>query len=42
MDIGQICIKIAGRDAGKKAVIIDILKGQMVLIDGEVLDFAKD
>lgn len=35
IEIGRLCVKIAGRDAGKKAVIIDILDDKYVLIDGE-------
>ena len=35
-DIGRICVKLAGRDAGKKCVIVDVLKDGKVLIDGEV------
>ena len=35
IEIGRICVKIAGRDAGKKCVIIDILDDKYVLIDGE-------
>ena len=35
IEIGRIVVKIAGRDAGKKAVIIDILDDKYVLIDGE-------
>lgn len=35
IEIGRVCVKIAGRDAGKKCVIVDILKGQYVMIDGE-------
>lgn len=35
IEIGRLCVKIAGRDAGKKCIIIDILEGQYVLIDGE-------
>jgi len=34
--IGRLCIKIAGRDAGKKAVVVDILDKNFVMIDGEV------
>lgn len=33
--IGQMVMKIAGRDGGKKAVIVDILDNNFVLIDGE-------
>ncbi|MBU0614573.1 MAG: 50S ribosomal protein L14e [Nanoarchaeota archaeon] len=36
IEIGRKCIKLAGRDAGKVAVIIDVLEGNLVLIDGEV------
>lgn len=36
LEIGRICVKIAGRDAGKKAIIIDVLNEPFVLIDGEV------
>ena len=34
-DIGRVCIKIAGRDAGKKCVIVDVIDNNHVLIDGE-------
>lgn len=36
LEIGKVCIKIAGRDAGKLAVIVEILDEPYVLIDGEV------
>ena len=35
IEIGRLCVKIAGRDAGKKCLIIDILDDKYVLIDGE-------
>lgn len=35
IEIGRIVVKIAGRDASKKAVIIDILDDKFVLLDGE-------
>lgn len=35
IEIGRLCVKIAGRDAGKKALITDILDDKYVLIDGE-------
>ena len=35
IEVGRLCVKIAGRDAGKRAVIIDILDDKFVLIDGE-------
>ena len=36
IEVGRTCVKIAGRDAGKKAVIVDIIDDKYVLIDGEV------
>ena len=33
-DIGRVCVKIAGRDAGKKCVIVEIIDDTSVLIDG--------
>lgn len=35
MEIGRICLKIAGRDSNKKCVVVDILDKNSVLIDGE-------
>ncbi|MBN4049211.1 50S ribosomal protein L14e [archaeon AH-315-M20] len=35
IEIGRMVMKIAGRDAGKKAIIIDTLDNKFVLIDGE-------
>lgn len=35
-EVGRICIKTAGRDAGGEAVIVDILDDKFVLIDGNV------
>ena len=35
MDVGRLCLKLAGRDAGKKCVIIEKLDNNFVLIDGE-------
>ncbi len=35
MQVGRLCVKIAGRDAGKKCVIVDVLDNNFVLIDGE-------
>lgn len=34
--IGRVCMKIAGRDAGKIGVIIDTLEEGFVLVDGAV------
>ena len=35
IEVGRVVIKLAGRDAGKKGVIVDILDNNFVLIDGE-------
>lgn len=35
LEVGRLCVKTAGRDAGKKAVVINILDDKYVLIDGE-------
>ena len=34
--IGRACVKTTGRDAGKTVVIVDVLEGNFVLIDGQV------
>ena len=34
-EIGRLCVKIAGRDARLKCVIIDVLDGKFVMIDGQ-------
>jgi large subunit ribosomal protein L14e len=36
IEVGRKCIKLAGRDAGKKAIIVEIQDDTYVLIDGEV------
>lgn len=35
IDIGRVCVKIAGRDAGLKCVVVEDLGKSMVLIDGQ-------
>ncbi len=35
MDIGRLCMKIAGRDANKICVVLDVMDDNYVLIDGE-------
>lgn len=35
IEVGRLCIKMAGRDAGCKCVVVDILDDNFVLIDGE-------
>ena len=34
-EVGRMCVKIAGRDAGKKCVIVDVLENNFVMIDGQ-------
>jgi len=36
IEVGRLCVKIAGRDARHKCVIVDILDNNYVLIDGDV------
>src|SRR3989304_3433103 len=35
IEIGRVCVKIAGRDAGLKCVVVDVLNKSTVLIDGQ-------
>lgn len=35
IDVGRVCMKIAGRDAGKLCVVVEVVDGTHVLIDGE-------
>jgi large subunit ribosomal protein L14e len=34
-DVGRVCVKIAGRDAGKKCVIVDVVDVNFVIVDGQ-------
>ena len=34
IDVGRICVKIAGRETGKKCVIIDVVNKNFVLVTG--------
>lgn len=34
IEIGRICVKLAGREAGRKCVIVDIIDDNFVLITG--------
>ena len=36
IEIGRIIVKLAGRDAGLKGVIVEILDNNYVMIDGQV------
>lgn len=35
MEVGRLCMKIAGRDANNTCVVVDLLENNYVLIDGE-------
>lgn len=34
--IGRLCTKLAGRESSRQAIIVDVLEGNFVLIDGQV------
>lgn len=34
IEVGRICVKISGREAGKKCVIVDIIDKNFVLVTG--------
>jgi large subunit ribosomal protein L14e len=34
VEVGRICVKIAGREAGKKCVIVDVIDKNFLLITG--------
>jgi large subunit ribosomal protein L14e len=34
-DIGRVCMKIAGRDAGMRCIIVDVVDEHYVMIDGQ-------
>ncbi len=36
LDIGRVCIKIAGRDAGNIAIVVDKPEGLFVMVDGNI------
>ncbi len=36
MEIGRLCTKVAGREAGRKCVIVYVIDKNYVLIDGDV------
>jgi len=36
IEVGSLCMKIAGREAGRICVVIDVLDNKFVLIDGQV------
>ena len=34
VEVGRICVKVAGRETGKKCVIVDVMDKSFVLITG--------
>ena len=36
LQIGRVCVKTAGRDAGQMAVIVDVVDHKTILVDGQV------
>ena len=34
LEIGRVCVKTAGREAGKRCVVVDIIDDTFVLISG--------
>lgn len=34
VEVGRICVKIAGREAGRKCVIVDVIDKNFVLVTG--------
>jgi len=34
IDVGRICVKIAGREAGKKCLIVEVIDKNFVLVTG--------
>lgn len=34
IDVGRICVKLSGREAGKKCIVVDIVDKNFVLITG--------
>jgi len=34
IDVGRICVKLTGREAGKKCVVVDVVDKNFVLITG--------
>ncbi|MBN2112436.1 50S ribosomal protein L14e [Candidatus Woesearchaeota archaeon] len=35
IEVGRLCVKIAGRDAGLKCVVVEVLDKNFVMIDGQ-------
>ena len=36
LDVGRLCVKIAGREAGSKCVVVEVADKNFVVVDGNV------
>ncbi len=36
LDVGRLCIKTAGREAGQKCVIVEVIDDNFVIVDGNL------
>jgi len=36
IEVGRVCVKLRGREAGRRCVIVDILDENFVIVDGDV------
>ena|SRR3989344_4991836 len=36
LEVGRVCVKIAGREAGRKCVIVEVIDHNFVIVDGQV------
>ncbi len=36
IEVGRLCVKIAGRDAGKKGAVVEVINDNFVIIDGQM------
>lgn len=36
LEVGRVCVKVAGREAGRKCVIAEVVDHNFVIIDGQV------
>jgi len=36
IEIGRVCIKVRGREAGRRCVVVDVLDENFVIVDGDV------
>jgi len=36
VEVGRVCVKLAGREAGRKCVVVDVIDKNFVLVTGPV------